>query len=919
MRSFLLIIILVLFYTGALHAQYNLKENNIWFFGYGAGLDFNSGSPVSVATGINHRVTGTSTLEAAATVCDISGNLLFHTEGSIIWDRAGNIMPNAAPLHSYGMATSVTQSTTQGVQIVEMIDTPGKYYLFSLAAGGPGTPPFDKNLYYSVVDMNLNGGMGDVVPGRKWIHIDTALTEKMIAIPGDNCDIWLLAHSYDENIFKAYRIGKNGFDPTPIISRCGVIRTISGSWVLGQLCVSTDRKKLATANFHAGIVELYDFDPATGTVSNSMVIDTLNSAYGISFSPDNSKLYVSYFNTTATWGIYQFNLNLPNKAAITASKTFILPLPYNEELRIGPNEKIYFISNGRRVGANWQMDIGVIQNPNLSGTACNALANVVTVTAVDRAGSATLGNYFVKATEGDTITQKVPDTTVCDSIVNMQLKAPAGYQDYRWNDGTRDTSLTIVRPGKYWVSYNNDCITYIDTFIVNKINNVGISADLGADTILCGSSFPFILDATDTAINVTYLWQDGSTNNTYTVNSTGTYWVELELKGCTVSDTIQVAYLDLPLPLGNDTVICNQQQTVIIAHPSPGATLVWGNSSTDSTLVVTETGGYTITVSNGPCSITDTIQVRFINLKAPLTSDTILCSSPFPFILTATTPGAKYLWYDGSTDSTNTINKSGAYWVEIEQDGCYLRDTIRVRYTDLSQVLGSDTVICNQAGYQLSLQISIPERVHILWQDGSTNSNFIVTHTGYYWVTLTDGPCAARDTISVRFFDLGADLGRDTVLCFGDPALILDPHSSAFSSLLWQDGSSTTTFAAESPGTYWVIVSDAHCTTQDTIVIQQQYCNCMVEMPTAFTPNGDGKNDIFRPIVPQSCPLQTYMLQIYSRWGELIFSSHNTNLGWDGTYKGHPVEIGTYQYQLNYATPDTGEQQYLKGDVTLIR
>src|SRR5690606_21526872 len=139
-----------------------------------------------------------------------TGDRRFYSDGRTVRDRWHNIMPNGMGI------TGNNGSTTQGACIVPLPGGPDKYLLFSLEyENDPG------RLYYSEIDLSLNGGLGDVVATRKNIQLDSNLSEAMVAIPGDNCDIWLIVHTRTEPVFKAYRITAGGLSTTPVISNTG--------------------------------------------------------------------------------------------------------------------------------------------------------------------------------------------------------------------------------------------------------------------------------------------------------------------------------------------------------------------------------------------------------------------------------------------------------------------------------------------------------------------------------------------------------------------------------------------------------------------------------------------------------------------------------------------------------------------------
>ncbi len=205
MKLFLLILATI-FLTSDIHAQ---KEANVWVFGHGVGLDFNGGSPAPVIAARDLFA-----YEGSASICDANGSLLFYTEGSYIWNRNHQLMPNGQNLTGMPSVTaaglSATSSTSFGSVIIPFPDQEQKYYVFSLTSeesAGPG------KLFYSVVDMNLAGGLGDIVGGQKGILIDSGLSEQLTAVAGDRCNIWLIAQTKRGAAFKAYNINYNGIDP----------------------------------------------------------------------------------------------------------------------------------------------------------------------------------------------------------------------------------------------------------------------------------------------------------------------------------------------------------------------------------------------------------------------------------------------------------------------------------------------------------------------------------------------------------------------------------------------------------------------------------------------------------------------------------------------------------------------------------
>ena len=193
--------------------------------------------------------------------------------------------------------------------------------------------------------------------------------------------------------------------------------------------------------------------------------------------------------------------------------------------------------------------------------------------------------------------------------------------------------------------------------------------------------------------------------------------------------------------------------------------------------------------------------------------------------------------------------------------------------------------------------------------------NWPVGATGLIYIYIDD--------VSVCECSFQFSLGNDTTLCAGQ-SLILKPNMPN-ATYTWQDGSNDSTYKVTQAGTYWVSAyfPDYNITTYDTINIMYKDCDTTekiipdIYIPNSFTPNGDGKNDVFN--IKTVYEFSEFKLVIYNRGGDMIFESEDINKGWDGTYKVKPVPLGVYVYQLTATIKDTGEQRKITGRVTLVR
>ena len=356
MKYNITIFIFILSLYNLANAQNLGKEAWNWQFGNTCALNFSSGTPVIGSSAIN-------TDEGCASISDINtGQLLFYTDGISVWNKNNIKMPN-------GLGLLGNSSTTQSALIVPMPGNSDLYYIISCDANaGPN------GVCYSVVDVTLNGGLGDITT-KNILLTSPPTTEKLTAIKHlNNIDYWILDHLFNSNSFNAYLVTSSGINTSPVVSSIGSVENnVSNASIetIGYLKASPNGKKIALV-IEAGIpiLEIYNFDNSTGKVTNPVTINYsgfYNGPYGVSFSPDNSKLFVS---APDTGFLYQYDLSKDSSAAIIASQTIIKSAYSGAALQLAPNGKIYIANDG-------QQYLSVINNPNNSGVACNYEDSVI--------------------------------------------------------------------------------------------------------------------------------------------------------------------------------------------------------------------------------------------------------------------------------------------------------------------------------------------------------------------------------------------------------------------------------------------------------------------------------------------------------------------------------------------------------------
>jgi gliding motility-associated-like protein len=273
-------------------------------------------------------------------------------------------------------------------------------------------------------------------------------------------------------------------------------------------------------------------------------------------------------------------------------------------------------------------------------------------------------------------------------------------------------------------------------------------------------------------------------------------------------------------------------------------------------------------------------------------SDTF--SVPFKIVKADTVVQYPASWYEISGMKSNPVTVSMQDLIPYEIHDCLLTNaccTNTIRYVD--------TVLCNKATYTLP-------------------NNTTTTQPGIY----TSYFQKAKGCDSVVYTTLtqagipSIQLGNDTCL-LGASNFLLTPqtNNSAFSSFIWQDGSHDSLFNISKPGLYWVKASSTCGSASDSIRVYDN-CNLPIYIPSAFTPNGDGLNDVFR--ISNMGNQELIDFSIYNRYGQLVFKTTNPKQGWNGKLSSYDQQISTLVYLVRYKDL-TGKLQSVKGTVTLIR
>jgi hypothetical protein len=525
------------------YSVFSQREADNWIFGNWAGLNFTSGDPEPI------YVPQLPTTFSGTTMSDSSGNILFYFGNTKVWNRNNVIMQNGTDLLPDPCPAKY------GEVAFPIPGTNSQYYIF-----GVGHDPNEYGIYYSVIDMTLDGGLGSVTSEKNIALSAAALAQEKISVlensTGDG--YWVITRLFNDDRYASFRVTAEGVDPVPVYSSTGIYRPVNGAQ--GPMKVSLDKKHLFSCYFthpYSGMscMEVCSFDDETGSVELEYLFIKpnlpFNSVYvpiDCDISPDSKYLYVSFVNgDTAEMGLYQYDMDfIEDSAAFYDSGIHLLKNIGGLSLRLSNDGRIYFHYDTDSALTYQDHYLGMINKPWEHGLACDI--DTLGVYLGGREAGWWLPNILLDYLyrfewEGDQC-QFSPITFIPnfiptpDSIrwffdefapgsVSNELSPTYAFQ----NPGVHEVEVDIWYPTGRFEHTSRE----IEIFPTPQ-------PDLGTDTVICpGSSVT--LNANCTAD--LYSWSTGQFGSpSITVSDSGTYWVNASFQetGCQGYDTIHVGF-----------------------------------------------------------------------------------------------------------------------------------------------------------------------------------------------------------------------------------------------------------------------------------------------------------------------------------------------------------------------------------------
>jgi len=592
-----------------------------------------------------------------------------------------------------------------------------------------------------------------------------------------------------------------------------------------------------------------------------------------------------------------------------------------------------------------------INNGATTPTLSNLCAGVYYIQITDANGCSLLDSVVITEPAPFAANQMLvaPTCNLCDGSIIINPSGGTGPYTFLWNPGgsTNDTLLNLCA-GVYTVviSDNNGCTQTI-TIPLNSIT--GPTLSVTSDTVSCYGSCNGTVTVTATGGTpaYTYLWNSTPTQPTPTATNlcAGVYQAQVtDALGCVsiLSTTIhEPDSIVFSLPIDSHPLCFGDSNGVVSVLPIGGTlpyTYLWAPSgSTASSVSNLPSGTYTVTVTdaNG-CSVIDSVTLvdpAVLGISNVATNPTCnnTANGAIDVTVTGGTTPYSYQWSGSSAATTQDISGvlPGTFIITVtDTNGCTIADTITLTPTTfVTANAGNDTAFCLPGPILLDASASV-NGLNYQWflitstgnnSEGNNDSVYVNPPVGVnqYYVQVDNGlGCTDNDTVQVTAYAIPTvDAGTSVTIFPGSNTTIGgSPTGTTGSSYLWNPNpdldNSTVANPVATPTvttTYTVTVTSIDgCIASDTVTV--------IVIPeiiilSGITPNGDGVNDEW--IIPNIERFPNCMVEVYNRWGELLFQSPGYTERWKGVFKGKPLPVGTYYYVITlndplYPDPYTG-------------
>lgn len=875
LRNKAILVLMLAFVVLACFNGFSQNTTKYWFFGYKAGLNFNTSNPTTVIGG------KTNSFEGCATVSNATGQLLFYTQGDTIWDRNHNVMPNGTGIMGH---TSSAQSSL----IIKKPGSSNIYYLFTSSDMGTN----GANGYrYSEIDMSLNGGFGDVTANKN-ILLYAPCSERLSAVCHCNGkDFWVVTQPSNQTGIKSFLVSSAGVNTSPVTSGTTFVPLNSNSSkrYIGQIKFTPDATKMGILEYN-GSLRIYNFDNLSGTVTSSLVLaGTIGVGYTLEFSPDSKKV----FWCTSGW-IRQTDLCPPFTTVALHNFNYKNPNPSFASMQLATDGNIYITHF-----ANFSVardSLSVLLNPN-------SAAPPLAYKSIYLGGNLTgwgLPNFCI-----NDIIPYVPPTNTVSSFSSLPISCntysfnPSSItssnscgQTYSvainsaiWDFGDPSSgpanSSTLLNPTHSYSSNGSYTVTQIVFYkctsdTLKQVVNVASNLSINSTTLSATCSSPTGSVVINNVINGVPNYTIAEGSNTlaagvtipYTITpvSVGTHtYIVTSSNGCITTFTANISpgfsspnissVSPVTLTCNNPTVNLNASTTStgVLTYTWSGPGILSGANTLTAT--VNQPGIYTVIIAQGSCTnsaivnVTSNTNTPNISISSP---STINCLNT-NIVLTGTssTSGVTYSWSPQNVSTNSTIaTVAGNYTFIVTNTitGCTSQSVVTITQNTTAPNVSAataNTLTCLTTSITL-IGNSTTGGVTYSWSPQNVLTNTAVaTVTGNYTLTVTNpvNGCTSLTVVSVNQNTVLPNISvaiPSTLTCLTTSVTLTGNSTSTGATYSWAPQNvNTNTTLATSVGNYTFTVTDLSngCTAHTVVAVNQNTTspNVSASIPNTLT------------------------------------------------------------------------------------
>lgn len=868
------------------------RETSNWYFGYGAGIQFNDNGSVTALT--DGKL---NTLEGCTSISDASGNLLAYTDGITVYNKNHQIVQNGNGLWG-------DPSSTQSAIIVPKPEDPNIYYIFTVDTSVvEGDPDFGLN--YSVLDISQNGGNGAITEKNKKLLNDSS--EKIAGVIKDCFEqsIWVITLASEAgavgffNTYHCYEVSAAGINTNAVKN---TFPDLLISDPRGYLKLSSDGTKMVSANAYDGLF-VYDFDPKTGILSNQLQLTIPSSnaiPYGVEFSTEGHYLYVHTFNDEeiSNASLIQYDLfasNISTSAVVIDERA-----AYRGALQMAENGKIY-----RTTPKNYFEGtpyLSVINNPSVKGLAANYVHNAVSLNGKTAMQGLPpfIQSFFnkidlIKNSDGSTSTT----LTICEKesfILEVDEYSGARYE---WEkDG-----IPLINPNNYYLEVSSASLEDAGKYKLKiTLADPKECPIIGESTIVI-NPVPIIENLQIIQCDID---EDSTTDGITSLNLEQAYLLKNYPEDYTFS------FFESTTAITNNQAILNP---IGYRNTTPFHQIIYYTATNE--FGCSSEGTLEITVQ--ATTINTNNESPFYTCQSNLDTAEIVGVFDLEQIRQNSYPAINATFYTSLVDASLEQNEiSGDYttpsinlYVRLEKDNeCQGVESIALIVNAApSFTFPEEHYVCTDGEY---LDLVAPSGYDSYeWRNTTNNSEAVIgesptitiSEPGNYKLTLGYDYSTLRETLictnSVDFTVYPSNRAQIENIIIKDISdnntieILVSGDGDYEYSLDGIDYQSNSNFSNLEPGFATVYVQDKKgCgITEDEISI--------IGYPKFFSPNGDGTNDYWQLLGVNEIYQADSEISIFDRFGTLITRIMPESKGWNGTTNGINVPASDYWFKVN--------------------